>query len=162
MNAQLVENSSQSAVGSRPVLVVPMSIRRQMSLAVESVYPEEAVGILYGRISAAGDRRLVERVEHAFNEAPARIRHNHYEISPDRMLLAQKTAEERGEEILGFFHSHPDAAPRPSDLDLARAWPGYSYLIVGVTGGQAEEIKAYMLDEKRFEMLQQPLELDDA
>lgn len=50
-----------------------------------------------------------------------------------------KTTWGKKEEILGFYHSHPDSPATPSDHDSQHAWPSYCYLIVNVkASGEAE------------------------
>ena len=53
----------------------------------------------------------------------------------------------RGLEILGFYHSHPDVAARPSDYDRRHAWPWYSYVIVPVIGGRADAPRSWVLGD---------------
>jgi proteasome lid subunit RPN8/RPN11 len=48
-----------------------------------------------------------------------------------------RTIEDGGEDVVGFYHSHPSGPPRPSQTDTARAtWEGYSYVIVSLDGQQ--------------------------
>jgi len=80
-------------------------------------------------------------------------RHNRYLIAPEQFLFADRAARGAGLDVIGFFHSHPDHPARPSAFDLEHAWPYYSYLIVGVTRGQAGEGRSWRLaeDRSRFE-----------
>ena len=65
-------------------------------------------------------------------------------------------ARERGEDVVGFYHSHPDHPPRWSETDLAEAhWTGCSYVITAVEGGLASRTTSFELaghgeDDKRF------------
>ena len=62
---------------------------------------------------------------------------NRFELTPDDVRLAEKTAREKRLELLGWYHSHPDAPARPSEFDREHAWPWYSYIIVSVQKGEA-------------------------
>ena len=53
------------------------------------------------------------------------------------------------QDVLGFFHSHPDVAAVPSDYDRNHAWPWFSYLIVSVQEGESEEARSWVLREDR-------------
>jgi proteasome lid subunit RPN8/RPN11 len=54
---------------------------------------------------------------------------------------------------VGFYHSHPDHPAVPSAFDLEHAWPVYSYVIVSVRNGRAEDLLSYELrsDRSRFD-----------
>jgi len=116
----------------------------------EETYPQECCGFLLGRM-AAGSREVV-RLHRARNERqnPAG---NRYLISPEAYLQAEREAERAGLEIVGFYHSHPDAEARPSEFDRAHALPGCSYVIVSVRAGIAQDLRSWALsdDYTRFD-----------
>jgi len=101
----------------------------------EETYPHECCGILLGQMD--GDQRIVTSVARCGNtrsDSP----HNRYSIDPKEQIRIQREGRERGEDIIGFYHSHPDHPPRWSPTDLAEAHlPGYSYLITSVEKGKA-------------------------
>lgn len=99
--------------------------------AVVAGYPEEACGLLLGTFRAQKGIR-VERVIQLPNGASV-DKHRRYEIHPRLLLQWDRIAEEAGTSIVGFFHSHPNEEPRPSETDAKLAWPGYAYLIAGVS-----------------------------
>src|SRR4051812_41348412 len=87
------------------------SLRR----AAETVYPREACGVLLGRM-----RDGVREVEQAIicrNIADAKPA-DRYQIAPEDLIAAQKQGRDRGLDIIGFFHSHPDHAANASSTDL--------------------------------------------
>jgi proteasome lid subunit RPN8/RPN11 len=109
----------------------------------EERYPEEACGILLGGRSEEG-REAREAVRCA--NVSAASRRERYELDPREILRVQREARARGLEIVGFYHSHPDHAARPSATDLADAcWPGHSYAITRVASGRAEETASFVL-----------------
>jgi proteasome lid subunit RPN8/RPN11 len=98
----------------------------------EETYPYECCGVLLGRIE--DDTRIVTSTARA-NNTRTDSAHNRFGIDPEEQMRIQR---ERGEEIIGFYHSHPDHPARPSQTDLAEApWSGYSYVITSVEKGKA-------------------------
>jgi proteasome lid subunit RPN8/RPN11 len=116
----------------------------------ERTYPEECCGFLLGL--AAGDRTRVDRVVPAANERQD-SRHNRFVMSPETVLAAHKEARAAGLSVVGYYHSHPDHPAVPSEFDREHAWPGLSYLIVAIRGGQVEAARSWRLrdDRERFE-----------
>ena len=62
---------------------------------------------------------------------------------------AEREAEERGLELVGIYHSHPDAPAVPSEYDREHAWPNSAYVIVSVEDGRAGGLRAWLLTEDR-------------
>lgn len=93
--------------------------------------PEEVVGIFGG--DHGPDRTRVESVHRARNAADAT--RTTYAIDPEEQLELIDRVEAAGQELAGFYHSHPAGPPRPSQTDVVRAaWPGQSYLLVALDG----------------------------
>ncbi len=67
-------------------------------------------------------------------------------------MRGEKYAASKGFDIVGFYHSHPDHPAVPSAYDLDHAWPGYSYIIVAVKVGRAEDLLSWEMqpDRSRF------------
>lgn len=132
------------------MLQLTPALREQMTAHGEQTYPHECCGILIGRRRADGKR--VEEVRPAGN-AREDSPQNRYLISPEEMLHAERDARRAGQEILGFYHSHPDVPARPSQYDLDHAWPVYSFLIMSVNHGRATEMHSWVMleDHSRFE-----------
>ncbi|MGD0507954.1 MAG: M67 family metallopeptidase [Terriglobales bacterium] len=102
----------------------------------EETYPHECCGVLLGRFDDIG-LKTVSRVARCGNtreDSP----HNRYSIDPRDLIRIQREGRERGEEIVGFYHSHPDHPAQWSSTDLAEAhWFGCSYVITSVEKGKA-------------------------
>jgi proteasome lid subunit RPN8/RPN11 len=92
-----------------------------------------------------GDERVVTSVARCGNtrqDSPQ----NRYNIDPKELVRIQREARERNEDIVGFYHSHPDHPPRWSTTDLAEAhWFGCSYVITGVEKGKAAVTNSFEL-----------------
>jgi proteasome lid subunit RPN8/RPN11 len=124
---------------------------RQIAQHCQQAYPNEGCGIMLGLIEN-GARAVVE-VLPTGNARDEADQHNRYLIPPQSLLESELRAEERGLEVVGYFHSHPDHPARPSDFDQDHAWPWYSYLIVSVRGGKAVASRSWRLreDGSRFD-----------
>jgi proteasome lid subunit RPN8/RPN11 len=114
-----------------------------------ATYPHECCGFLVGERGAAGAGTLrvrdLVRAENIREDSP----HNRYLIDPAAFVRVQRAADARGLDIVGFYHSHPDAPARPSEFDREHAWPHYAYLIVRVAQGEPGELHAFALSEDR-------------
>lgn len=75
-------------------------------------------------------------------------RKNRFSIVPEVLLQAQKSDRETQLDIIGIYHSHPNHAAIPSEIDRQLAWSGYNYLIVSVVSGRAINLQAWQLDER--------------
>ena len=122
----------------------------------EETYPHECCGVLLGHFDGDGaNSKTVTRVAKCGNTR-ADSPHNRYHIDPKELIQIQREARDRGEDILGFYHSHPDHPARWSPTDLAEAhWFGCSYLITSVDFGKATITNSFELtgsgeDEKKF------------
>jgi proteasome lid subunit RPN8/RPN11 len=102
----------------------------------EETYPHECCGILLGRMDDDGIRTVtsVARCGNTRNDSPQ----NRYRIDDRELIRIQREGRERGEDIIGFYHSHPDHPARWSPTDLEEAhWIGSSYVITSVEKGKA-------------------------
>jgi proteasome lid subunit RPN8/RPN11 len=113
----------------------------------ESTYPFECCGLLLGQVRD-GEKRVFETYA-VINAKEEGTQHNRFLISPQALLEAERYARGKQLDILGFYHSHPDAEARPSQFDLDHAWPFYSYLIVSVKEKKAGEVTAWRMAEDR-------------
>ena len=110
----------------------------------EETYPHECCGVLLGRFGEDGSSsdsksvpKTVTRIARCGNTR-ADSPHNRYNIDPRELIRIQREGRERGEEIVGFYHSHPDHPAQWSSTDLAEAhWFGCSYVITSVEKGKA-------------------------
>jgi len=120
-----------------------------------AVYPNECCGVIYG-VERGGERvvTLLEPVANVFDEQE---RYHRFSISGEQLMRAERTAGERGELVLGFYHSHPDHPARPSEYDRTHAWPFYSYVIVAVAERQPAEMTSWQLNDQTETFEQQDI-----
>jgi len=97
----------------------------------EETYPHECCGVLLGHFEDDGSKSVsrAARCGNTREDSP----HNRYHIDPKELIRIQREGRERGEDIVGFYHSHPDHPAKWSVTDLAEAhWFGCSYVITSV------------------------------
>jgi len=100
----------------------------------EETYPHECCGILLGRVNDDGTRTVTStaRANNTRTDSPR----NRYMIDPRDQIRIQREGRERGEDVIGYYHSHPDHPAKASANDLEEAhWPGLSYVITSVEKG---------------------------
>ena len=141
---------SSAAAGRAPTeLVLSNDLRRELEGVVEASYPFEACGVMIGRPPADGRRVVVEDAFHARNLSVESGR-DRFLLDPEDHLAADRVARQRGLEVVGFWHSHPDHPARPSQTDREAAWEGYSYLIVSHPAFGANDFRSWRLQSGRF------------
>jgi proteasome lid subunit RPN8/RPN11 len=115
---------------------------------------DECCGVLLGKaLDGVNEVELAVRAGNTRTDSA----HNRYHIAPQELIAIQRQARERSQDIVGFYHSHPDHPARWSSTDLNEAhWFGCSYVITSVDKGKAEQTNSFFLagtgeDDKRFE-----------
>jgi proteasome lid subunit RPN8/RPN11 len=135
-------------------LKLSQSAYSSLRLHGEETYPHECCGVLLGQADENG-ARTVTSVARAGNTRTDSA-HNRYNIDPKDLIRIQREGRERGEDIIGFYHSHPDHPAQWSPTDLAEAhWFGCSYVITSVEKGKAVLTSSFELtgsneDDKKF------------
>ncbi len=128
-------------------LVLPSAIADAIREHARTGSPEEVVGVLAGEHGERESR--VQRSYRAENVAARPTRR--YEIDPKTELELLERIEDAGLEPVGFYHSHPEGPPKPSETDAElAAWPGYSYVIVSLASGEPE-MKSWRWRGDRYE-----------
>jgi proteasome lid subunit RPN8/RPN11 len=120
-------------------LRVPAALAEAIRAHGKETYPHECCGFLLG---APGEVREIARASNAREDSPK----NRYLIPPIEFVRVQRDADQRGLDVIGFYHSHPDHPARPSAFDRENAWPGYAYLIAAVDGGLPGELRGFRFD----------------
>jgi proteasome lid subunit RPN8/RPN11 len=127
----------------------------------EETYPYECCGVLLGRMD--GDERVVTSIARCGNTRADSLQ-NRYNIDPKELIRIQREGRERSEDIVGFYHSHPDHPPQWSPTDLAEAhWFGCSYVITSVLKGKAAETNSFELtgnDEDDKQLVAERIEVE--
>jgi proteasome lid subunit RPN8/RPN11 len=123
-------------------------------------YPFEACGVLVGVGRAPARVQRVVPVVNRETEQP-RVR---YQIAPEDQIRISREARDRGEEIVGYFHSHPDHPARPSDTDRRIAAEGISdgvlHVVVGVEKGERAVPTAWVFRDTSQSFEEEPLDVE--
>jgi proteasome lid subunit RPN8/RPN11 len=76
-----------------------------------------------------------------------------FEIDPSELFALYSEIEDAGRTLGAIYHSHVRSAPYPSQTDIAFAanWPGVEWIIVGLTNGEAPEVRSYLIEDGRVQ-----------
>lgn len=114
----------------------------EMYAHARAMKPLECCGLVGGQGEVA---QTIYRMRNV-----ARDQHATYEAAPEDLFAAQRAMRERGEKLLGIYHSHPRAAePVPSETDVRLAYyPSAIYFIIGFTRETDESVlRAFRISE---------------
>ena len=104
---------------------------RQIGTHALAEAPREACGLIGG---VGGQAQRIIAAPNVAAEPTL-----HYEIEPAALVAGLMQLQAAGLELIGFYHSHPQGPPSPSQTDLALAtYPDAAYVIVGLRGGEPE------------------------
>lgn len=125
----------------------------QLTAQVVMGYPHEACGFLLGTQNERGvDIQCLYAGTNI--ETKPNIR---FELSGNSFLEATQVSEKLGLELVGVYHSHPDAPAVPSPTDLQNAvllWgnqPSWLYPIFSVVDGQFNHCRWWQLRDQQFQ-----------
>ncbi|HZU96179.1 MAG TPA: molybdopterin-synthase adenylyltransferase MoeB [Planctomycetota bacterium] len=135
------------------MLVLPQDVRDAVCAHAREGYPHEVCGVLLGKMHgiAPSEKReatLALRAKNLNADRP----HDRYTMDPADMNAADLTAREKGLEIVGFYHSHPDhpAIASRTDLENSSPWGGYSYPIVSVVKGDVAALRSWAREDDHW------------
>jgi proteasome lid subunit RPN8/RPN11 len=105
-------------------------------------YPNECCGAMLGTIDGGGEKQVREAIalKNAFEGAQAA----RYELHPEDLLAADKAARERGMDLIGIYHSHPDCDAYFSTTDLQNSCPWYSFVVLSVQKGEFHHANSWL------------------
>jgi proteasome lid subunit RPN8/RPN11 len=125
--------------------------RTEIAAHGERDYPHECCGLLLGSFGADGTKLLAETYPIS-NAREEQAKRNRFLIRPEELMRGERYAETKDLDVVGFYHSHPDHPAVPSAYDLEHAWPVYSYIVVAVKAGKAQDLRSWEMkpDRSRF------------
>ena len=117
-----------------PVLRLSTSQHDRILAHCYNGLPDEACGLLAGPvIGALGSREATGFVSEVYPAVNADASARTYTVDGRDYLRATRDAEERGDEIIGVWHSHTHTDPYPSPTDVGSAVdPLWVYVIVSL------------------------------
>jgi len=130
-------------------VIITGSVMSEIRAHARSTHPEECCGLLLGNFE--GDSKVKEVVEARpmGNVFRKEERYHRYTIDPKEFLTVETEAETKGFEVVGIYHSHPNAPAKPSEFDRERAWPTLSYVVIEVRNAEPEDTRSWILKEDR-------------
>jgi proteasome lid subunit RPN8/RPN11 len=144
-----------------PTLKLSAEIAEKIRSHGAETYPHECCGALLGRDAAtppgtASTSALQVAAREVLGLFPLVNRRddsprNRFSVTADDVRDAEKAAREKGLDVVGWYHSHPDHPAKPSQYDRDHAWPWYSYIIVSVVNGEPQEMTSWRLRDDRTE-----------
>ena len=127
------------------MILITEPFMKQMQSDAEQQYPRECCGILLGKREESTGCRVVQYIYPVHNAAEETMQGRRFEMSPESVLRAEQFGMQHRMELIGVYHSHPDAEARASGEDRQYAMPGCSYPILSVRDGRVVEIKSWEL-----------------
>ena len=116
-------------------------------------FPHECCGAMLGKDGVVAE---AFKLPNTTEEGPRR----RFLVRPDDYRIAEKRARERGCDLIGFYHSHPDHPAVPSQYDLDHAWPSFSYVIVSVMAGEPGDLRSWRLSDDRSQFDEESLQVE--
>lgn len=121
---------------------LPRGLYEEMLAHARGQAPREACGLVAGR----GGKP--ERFIATDNEDPQP--ETRYRIPPGQLLRHLRAMEERGEDLIAIFHSHPRSQAYPSATDVAQAhYPDARYLILSLAEPDRPVLRAFLIRDGR-------------
>jgi proteasome lid subunit RPN8/RPN11 len=114
---------------------------KEMFAHAREMNPAECCGLVGG---GSGRAQAVYRLRNVARDPLVG-----YEAAPEELFAAQRNMRERGQELLGIYHSHPRSMePAPSETDVRLAYyPSAIYFIIGL-GANRETLRAFRISER--------------
>lgn len=104
--------------------------------------PNECCGILTGKNDIVTGHHVARNMD----ASPVK-----YVMDPRDMLRVEKIADEKGEEIVAFYHSHTHSEAYPSPTDVRQAtWPDQYYLIVSLREPANPVLRAFKIQNGKI------------
>ena len=129
-------------------ILLPKVFRQNLEQHASVQSPLEACAILFG----TSNDKTWETTDIFLTENIDKSEVN-FTISNKQLMEGYTIAEDKGLDIVGIFHSHPNSQPSPSNTDIKfmKGNPVPWIIYSGVT----KEMKAYLLDS---DLIQIPIE----
>ena len=115
-----------------------------------SRYPKEACGLFGGKESRVEAVYLMRNAE----DSPIS-----YSMDPREQLQVEKQMRQKGQKLIGIFHSHTASAAYPSSVDVNLALsPDISYVLVSLKDQKNPDFRSFRIDGKAI--TEEPVQVD--
>ena len=128
----------------------------QMVAHAQADAPHECCGGLLGTVD--NGRKIVTQVvpiQNNWVDSNTENKTRRFRITATDYRQLESTAKQQRILLLGFYHSHPDHPPIPSQTDYQYAWPFFSYPILSLKDGVFDAVRSYTLLDER--LVEEPL-----
>jgi proteasome lid subunit RPN8/RPN11 len=138
------------------MLYLKSEIVDQISAHAERDYPHECGGMLIGEFEPG--KKTVLEIFPLENARETEARHNRVLILPKDVMRAERYAREKKLDVIGYYHSHPNAPVVPSQYDLDHALPVWSYVIASVMNGKVVDVRSWEMENDRSRFNEESIE----
>ena len=122
------------------MITIPKSVYNEMIAHAKAGYPNEACGLLAGRIAVT-----VYYAMRNLDEASIS-----YFMDPKEQLKVFKEMRAKNIEMLGIFHSHVASVAYPSQKDIRLAfYEEASYLIVSLSDKNKPVLRSFRIKDEK-------------
>ena len=141
------------------MLRLPRTLYDEMMAHCRREYPKEACGILAGERGPASPRLRSGRRSEAYSAKDGGVVAQvypmrnveaspiGYSMDPNEQLRIEKAMRQKGQRILGIYHSHTASAAYPSSVDVSLAIsPDVAYVLISLMNREQPDIKSYRID----------------
>ncbi|MHA7734333.1 M67 family metallopeptidase [Nitrosopumilus sp. S6] len=123
-------------------IILTSSDKKILTEHAESERPNESCAILFGKAGVVSEVFLTKNIE----ESPV-----NFTISNDQLIEGYKIAEEKGVDVIGIFHSHPNSEAYPSNTD--KKFMQSNPVVWIIYSGVNKDFKAYILESEIKEII---------
>ena len=159
MNADSARSGTDFNPAKTRVVLQDATIADMHSHA-SSTYPEECCGLLLGTFEEESTKKRVLESKRMGNVFVKEERYHRYTIDPKEFMKTESEAESQGLDVVGIYHSHPNAPAKPSQFDMNFAWPTLSYIVIEVRDSKPVETKSWLLKDDRSEFVLEEMKIE--
>lgn len=125
----------------------------------QKTYPNECCGAMLGTTDDNGKVvTAAVTIENAFEGEQG----ERYEIRNEDLIAADKAAQQKGLDLIGIFHSHPDCDAYFSKTDLENSCPWYSFLVLSIKDGKFDHANCFLPDADQTKAETEELQIPGA
>ncbi|MEM9950714.1 MAG: M67 family metallopeptidase [Chloroflexota bacterium] len=128
-------------------VIISHELQQKIFQQMEATFPNEGGGFLLGQVG--GDNTTVVDVIEIENVFETEEQYHRYAMTPQNWASMEDEADERGLQLVGYYHSHPNHPAIPSEYDRDHALPNFVYIITSVVDGQSKVQRAWLLSQNR-------------
>jgi len=141
------------------MLTIPKTLYEDIIAHCRSRYPKEACGVLAAEARSESGLASALRAHGSPGGAPGEVVvHVYpmtnvedspigYSLNPAEQLAVEKQMRQRGQRMIGIYHSHTASEAYPSSVDVSLAISSdVSYALISLKNRNRPEFKSYRID----------------